>query len=52
MSDNAALARTAYETTEPFHVLAYFNPGIRDACRDRSRDTKAHSTSSWSRMKQ
>ncbi|WP_461167646.1 SCO6745 family protein [Tsukamurella serpentis] len=35
MSDAAiALARTAYETTEPFHVLAYFNPGIESAVQD------------------
>ena len=24
-------ARTAYETLEPFHVLAYFNPGLKTA---------------------
>ncbi|WP_220658046.1 MULTISPECIES: hypothetical protein [Tsukamurella] len=35
MSDTAvALARRAYETVEPFHVVAYFNPGINDALRD------------------
>lgn len=27
-------ARTAYETLEPLHVLAYFNPGLREAWRD------------------
>ncbi|GAA1071581.1 SCO6745 family protein [Tsukamurella spumae] len=42
MSDNAvALARTAYETVEPFHVVAYFNPGIRDAVRDLGIDQHA-----------
>lgn len=42
MSDTAvALARRAYETVEPFHVVAYFNPGIRDACRDTGVDQSA-----------
>lgn len=42
MSDNAvALARTAYETVEPFHVVAYFNPGIRDAVSDLGIDQHA-----------
>lgn len=27
-------ARTAYETLEPIHVLAYFNRGLRAACAD------------------
>ncbi|WP_341258268.1 SCO6745 family protein [Gordonia malaquae] len=27
-------ARTAYESLEPFHVLAYFNPGMGDALKD------------------
>ena len=27
-------ARTAYETLEPLHVLAYFNPGLRSAWSD------------------
>ncbi|BDH55941.1 hypothetical protein [Tsukamurella sp. PLM1] len=42
MTDTAvALARRAYETVEPFHVVAYFNPGIRDACRDAGVDQHA-----------
>ncbi|WP_019200712.1 hypothetical protein [Tsukamurella sp. 1534] len=42
MSDTAvALARRAYETTEPYHVVAYFNPGIRDAVRDLGIDQHA-----------
>lgn len=42
MSDNAvALARRAYETVEPFHLVAYFNPGIRDAVRDLEIDQHA-----------
>ncbi|ADG79885.1 SalK OS=Tsukamurella paurometabola (strain ATCC 8368 / DSM / CCUG 35730 / CIP 100753 / JCM 10117/ KCTC 9821 / NBRC 16120 / NCIMB 702349 / NCTC 13040) OX=521096 GN=Tpau_3300 PE=4 SV=1 [Tsukamurella paurometabola] len=42
MSDTAiALARRAYETVEPFHVVAYFNPGIRDAQRDLGLDGHA-----------
>lgn len=27
-ADRAAIARHAYETLEPFHVVAYFNPGV------------------------
>ncbi|MCF8611379.1 hypothetical protein L5G28_14620 [Gordonia sp. HY285] len=27
-SDTAAVARRAYESLEPFHVVAYFNPGV------------------------
>ncbi|AZG47519.1 SCO6745 family protein [Gordonia insulae] len=34
-------ARKAYETIEPFHVLAYFNPGLRAANEDTGLD--AHS---------
>ncbi|MGB3697527.1 MAG: hypothetical protein WBA05_08845 [Gordonia sp. (in: high G+C Gram-positive bacteria)] len=30
-SAHAALARRAYESLEPFHVLAYFNPGLGSA---------------------
>ena len=30
----AALARRAYEVTEPFNVVAYFNPGLPDAMSD------------------
>ncbi|KXO94971.1 hypothetical protein AXK56_20510 [Tsukamurella pulmonis] len=41
MSETAALARRAYETVEPFHVVAYFNPGIRDACSDLGIDQHA-----------
>ena len=41
MSETAALARRAYETVEPFHVVAYFNPGIREACSDLGIDQHA-----------
>lgn len=41
MSETAALARRAYETVEPFHVVAYFNPGINDALRDLGIDAQA-----------
>ncbi|GAA3963629.1 SCO6745 family protein [Gordonia caeni] len=34
-------ARTAYETLEPFHVLAYFNPGLNDAMADTGLDPHA-----------
>ncbi|MFW0788301.1 SCO6745 family protein [Gordonia sp. CPCC 205333] len=37
----ADVARRAYETLEPYHVLAYFNPGLGDAQRDTGLD--AHS---------
>ncbi|MBA4021296.1 MAG: hypothetical protein C0482_02940 [Gordonia sp.] len=33
-----ALARAAYETLEPFHVLAYFSPEIKGACADTGLD--------------
>ncbi|TWS18888.1 hypothetical protein FK529_12950 [Tsukamurella asaccharolytica] len=41
MSETAALARRAYETVEPFHVVAYFNPGIHAACTDLEIDQHA-----------
>lgn len=34
-------ARTAYETLEPFHVLAYFNPGLSKAQQDLGIDPHA-----------
>ncbi|MFM9376849.1 SCO6745 family protein [Gordonia sp. VNK21] len=34
-------ARTAYETLEPFHVLAYFNPGVGEAAADTGLDPHA-----------
>lgn len=37
----AQSARKAYETLEPFHVLAYFNPGLRDAQSDTGLDPHA-----------
>ncbi|MFW0793700.1 hypothetical protein AAFP30_07810 [Gordonia sp. CPCC 205515] len=37
----AQTARTAYETLEPFHVLAYFSPGLRDAMSDTGLDGHA-----------
>ncbi|GAB17062.1 hypothetical protein GOEFS_018_00940 [Gordonia effusa NBRC 100432] len=37
----AAIARSAYETLEPYHVLAYFNPGLGDAQRDTGLDAHA-----------
>lgn len=37
----AARARLAYETLEPFHVLAYFNPGLAEAQSDLSLDPHA-----------
>ncbi len=41
MSDTAALARRAYETVEPFHIVAYFNPGLGDALGDLGIDAQA-----------
>ena len=35
-------ARQAYETLEPFHVLAYFNPGLRAAREDLGIDAHAY----------
>ncbi|MGB3304277.1 SCO6745 family protein [Gordonia sp. (in: high G+C Gram-positive bacteria)] len=32
--DTAAIARRAYESLEPYHVLAYFNPGVGAALDD------------------
>lgn len=37
----AHIARTAYDTIEPFHVLAYFNPGLRAAHRTTGLDPQA-----------
>ncbi len=37
----ATAARTAYETLEPFHILAYFNPGLRAAQSDTGLDPHA-----------
>lgn len=37
----ARTARKAYETLEPFHVLAYFNPGLRAAQEDTGLDPHA-----------
>jgi hypothetical protein len=37
----AAIARRAYETLEPYHVLAYFNPGLHDAQTDLGLDGHA-----------
>ncbi|NMO02518.1 hypothetical protein HH308_14980 [Gordonia sp. TBRC 11910] len=37
----AAVARLAYQTLEPYHVLAYFNPGLGDAQRDTGLDAHA-----------
>ncbi len=37
-------ARTAYETLEPFHVLAYFNPGMGDALASTGLDPHAFYT--------
>ena len=34
-------ARLAYDTLEPFHVVAYFNPGLGDAFRDTGLDPHA-----------
>ncbi|MGV9712606.1 SCO6745 family protein [Gordonia sp. NPDC003424] len=34
-------ARKAYDTLEPFHVLAYFNPGLREAQADTGLDAHA-----------
>lgn len=39
--DHAALARRAYDSLEPFHVLAYFNPGVDEAQRDLGLDGHA-----------
>jgi len=38
---SAAIARQAYETLEPYHVLAYFNPGLHDAQADLELDAQA-----------
>lgn len=35
------LSRLAYETLEPFHILAYFNPGLRSAQEDTGLDGHA-----------
>lgn len=35
---SSELARTAYETLEPFHVLAYFNPYLKDAAASQGLD--------------
>lgn len=35
------VARNAYETLEPFHVLAYFNPGLQQAMADTGLDPHA-----------
>lgn len=40
-SNPAAVARNAYQTTEPYHVLAYFNPGLGDAQSDTGLDAHA-----------
>lgn len=40
-TEQAAIARRAYETLEPFHVLAYFNPGLGDAQTDLGLDGHA-----------
>ncbi|WP_207843503.1 SCO6745 family protein [Williamsia soli] len=37
-ASDRALARAAYETLEPFHVLAYFSPEIKGACADTGLD--------------
>jgi hypothetical protein len=37
-ASDRALARSAYETLEPFHVLAYFSPEIKGACADTGLD--------------
>ncbi|MCK8614648.1 SCO6745 family protein [Gordonia sp. C13] len=36
-----SLSRLAYETLEPFHILAYFNPGLRSAQEDTGLDGHA-----------
>lgn len=41
MTDATAIARRAYESLEPFHVLAYFNPGLHDAQVDLGLDAQA-----------
>ncbi|MDL9938382.1 hypothetical protein QSJ18_16650 [Gordonia sp. ABSL1-1] len=38
---STSAARTAYETLEPFHILAYFNPGLRSAQADLGLDPYA-----------
>jgi hypothetical protein len=38
---SAAIARRAYETLEPYHVLAYFNPGLQDAQAELELDAQA-----------
>lgn len=40
-SDTAVIARRAYDSLEPFHVLAYFNPGLGDAQRELGLDGHA-----------
>jgi hypothetical protein len=37
-ASDRALARAAYETLEPFHVVAYFSPDIKAACSDTGLD--------------
>ena len=36
-----SVARLAYETLEPFHILAYFNPGLGPAQKDTGLDGHA-----------
>lgn len=40
-TDQAAVARRAYDSLEPFHVLAYFNPGVGAAQKDLGLDGHA-----------
>ncbi|MBM7368621.1 SCO6745 family protein [Gordonia hydrophobica] len=40
-TDSAAVARHAYESLEPFHVVAYFNPGVGAAQHDLGLDGHA-----------
>ncbi|WP_439030408.1 SCO6745 family protein [Gordonia terrae] len=40
-TSTGSAARRAYETLEPFHILAYFNPGLRDAQTDTGLDPYA-----------
>ncbi|EGD54599.1 SCO6745 family protein [Gordonia neofelifaecis] len=40
-TDNAAIARRAYQSLEPYHVLAYFNPGLGAAQTDLGLDGHA-----------
>lgn len=37
-ASDRAIARAAYEALEPFHVLAYFSPEIKNACADTGLD--------------